>query len=69
VYLTVYAVTADGRMKSWTGSSGEGHATFHGNYNQKYWFWVTAKTSLGWSDAAGSPVIQTPPRNHGQPNT
>jgi murein DD-endopeptidase MepM/ murein hydrolase activator NlpD len=69
VYLTVYAVTADGRMKSWTGSSGEGHATFHGNYNQKYWFWVTAKTSLGWTDAAGSPVIQTPPRNHGQPNT
>src|SRR5579864_1000975 len=68
-HLNVYAVGQDGTMRSWTGSAGTGQATFHGGFNQSYWFWATATTSLGWTDAAGSPVVQTPPRDHGEPQT
>ena len=58
--FTVYVVTQDGNMKSWTGSRGDGHATFHGGHGATYWFWVSVSTSLGWTDAAGSPVVQVP---------
>lgn len=65
-YLSVYAVTQDGQMRYWTGSAGSGHATFHGGHGQAYWFWATAKISLGWTDAAGSLVVQTPAHSHGE---
>ncbi|HKV86979.1 MAG TPA: M23 family metallopeptidase [Candidatus Dormibacteraeota bacterium] len=65
-YLRVYAVTQDGTMRYWTGSSGTGHAIFYGGSNQAYWFWATASTSLGWTDAEGSLVVHTPPRPHGE---
>lgn len=65
-YLTVYSVTRDGVMHDWTGSAGTGHATFHGWFGQTYWFWATARTSLGWTDAAGSLVVQTPQLSHGE---
>ena len=58
--LTVYAVTADGAMRYWSGSAGTGHAVFHGGYSQTYWFWATATTSLGWTDAAGRPSWARP---------
>ena len=65
-YLKVYAGKQDGTMRLWTGSAGTGHATFHGGFDSSYWFWATATTSLGWTDAGGSLVVLTPPRQHGE---
>jgi murein DD-endopeptidase MepM/ murein hydrolase activator NlpD len=65
-YLKVYVVTQDGTMRLWSGAYGAGHATFHGGPSQTYWFWATVTTSLGWADAAGSPVVLISGRSHGE---
>jgi murein DD-endopeptidase MepM/ murein hydrolase activator NlpD len=66
VAFTVYYVTQSGLRQAWTSSRGNGSATFHGKAGQRYWFWASATSDLGWSDAAGSPVIQVPHLNHGE---
>ena len=65
--FTVYYVTPDGSMHSWTGSRGAGHATFVGSRGRTYWFWATVKTSLGWSDGGGSDTTMIPRGTAGIP--
>ena len=63
--FTVYLVTQDGRRTTWTSSRGNGSATFQGKRGQSYWFWVTARSDLGWTDGAGSDVVGVPRLSHG----
>lgn len=65
-YIKVYLVTQDGAMRLWSGAAGGGQARFVGGPSQSYWFWATVTTTLGWTDAGGSPVVRTPPRPHGE---
>jgi murein DD-endopeptidase MepM/ murein hydrolase activator NlpD len=65
-HFTVSAVTKGGISHSWSGSYGDGHATFTGRPGETYWFWATVTTSLGWWDGGGSPVVTIPHKNHGQ---
>jgi murein DD-endopeptidase MepM/ murein hydrolase activator NlpD len=58
-------VEPDGSMRSWLGPTGAGSAVFHGRPGQSYWFWVTVKTNLGWTDANASPAVLVPGFNHG----
>jgi hypothetical protein len=58
-------VMQDGRMKPWISGSGAGSAVFHGHADQRYWFWGSVTTNLGWTDASGSISVQTPAVNHG----
>ena len=64
--FTVYVVTQDGNIRPWRQSGGTGSGTFVGGLGQKYWFWATASTNLGWGDGAGSPVVQVPHASHGE---
>jgi murein DD-endopeptidase MepM/ murein hydrolase activator NlpD len=64
--LNVYVVARNGTMRYWTGSAGMGHATYYGGRGQAYWFWASAMTSLGWTDAAGSAVVDIPALDHGE---
>jgi hypothetical protein len=64
--FTLYYITQDGLSRRWTSSQGSASATFQGKPGQRYWFWATATSDLGWTDAAGSPVIQLAHKNHGQ---
>ena len=63
--FTVYVVTQDGRRATWTSSRGNGSATFHGKHGQAYWFWVGARSDLGWTDGAGSDVVGVPRLSRG----
>jgi murein DD-endopeptidase MepM/ murein hydrolase activator NlpD len=63
--FAVEAVRQDGTTTS-LASGDAGSAVFHGSPDQSYWFWVTVTTSLGWSDAGASPVVQLAALNHGQ---
>ena len=63
--FTVYVVGQNGRRTTWITSSGNGSATFHGQHGQNYWFWVSARSDLGWSDGAGSDVLGVPRPSHG----
>ena len=63
---TIYYVTQDGTMREWGTPAGSGTAVFAGGWSQKYWFWASVRTSLGWTDAAGSQVVQVPALVHGQ---
>jgi len=63
--FTIYAVTMDGVEHAWIGRRGNGAATFHGRVGESYWFWATAVSGLGWTDAAGSPVVVLPHRSPG----
>ncbi len=56
--FTAYMVRQDGSMTRWLESSGDSGGVFHGRPAQKYWFWVTVATGLGWSDGSGSPVVE-----------
>jgi murein DD-endopeptidase MepM/ murein hydrolase activator NlpD len=64
--FNVSYVQQDGRMLSWIGPTGAGSAVFHGRPSQSYWFWVSVKTNLGWTDANGSPTVKVPSLDHGQ---
>ena len=61
-------VKPDGSMVDWLGPRGAGSAKFRGRPGQTFWFWVTVKTSLGWTDANSSPSIQLPSPLHGKPD-
>ncbi len=63
----VYAVSESGSMKPWIQNSGAGSAVFHGRPHQGYWFWVSTRTGLGWTDASGSPLVTLPTLNHVEP--
>jgi len=58
--FTVYVVKADGSMTRWQQSPGDNWGIFHGRPGQKYWFWASVSTALGWSDGGGSPVVEIP---------
>jgi len=59
-------VQQDGNMLGWTGPTRAGSAVFHGRPSQTYWFWVTVRTDLGWTDANASPAVSLPALDHGQ---
>jgi murein DD-endopeptidase MepM/ murein hydrolase activator NlpD len=63
--FNVYAVSGTGAMKIWRSQAGAGSAVFQGKPGQSYWFWASVTTSLGWTDAAGSPPVVLPGVNHG----
>ncbi|HYL08162.1 MAG TPA: M23 family metallopeptidase [Candidatus Udaeobacter sp.] len=65
--FTVYYVSPDGAMHSWTGSHGAGSAKFAGKRGQDYWFWARVTTSLGWSAGGGSGVVTIPRTTAEQP--
>ncbi len=62
----VSVVTQDGKMTPWLSGVAAGSSVFHGVPNQTYWFWASATTDLGWSDAGGSSEVRLPRVNHGQ---
>ena len=64
--FNTYVVFQDGSMKPWIQNSGAGSAVFHGKPGQRYWFWTSVTTNLGWTDESGSAVIAVPALNHGQ---
>ncbi len=66
VRFAIYAVTQDGVRRAWTTSRGNGSATYQGKPGQSYWFWASATSDLGWSDAGGSAVVQVAKLNHGE---
>jgi murein DD-endopeptidase MepM/ murein hydrolase activator NlpD len=63
--FTVYVVNQLGRRDVWTTTSGNASATFHGKPGHQYWFWVSATSDLGWSDAGGSEVVKVTVPGHG----
>jgi hypothetical protein len=56
--FTVYVVKEDGTMTRWQESRGDNWGIFYGRPGQKYWFWASVSTALGWSDGGGSPVVE-----------
>ena len=64
--FSVNYVLQNGSMLALTGSVGAGSLVFHGKPSQSYWFWVTVRTNLGWTDAAGSLTVTVPGVNHGE---
>jgi murein DD-endopeptidase MepM/ murein hydrolase activator NlpD len=64
--FTVYVVTQDATRRALATTRGNASTVFHGKAGQRYWFWANATSDLGWTDAAGSPVVQVPHLNHGQ---
>lgn len=67
--FNVYAVSQSGAMKMWRSHIGAGSAVFQGKAGQSYWFWASVTTELGWTDAAGSPLVSVPIANHGAAQT
>ncbi len=61
----VYAVGPDGSMRVINGGTGATSQIFHGARGLSYWFWVTVKTNLGWTDANGSPFVTIPRMSSG----
>ena len=64
--FNVNYVLQDGSMKPLTGAVRAGSLVFHGKPSQSYWFWVTVRTNLGWTDAGGSLTVSVPGLNHGE---
>ncbi|HSS61589.1 MAG TPA: M23 family metallopeptidase [Candidatus Limnocylindrales bacterium] len=64
--FAVFVVTQDGTRRAWTSTQGNGSATFTGKPGQAYWFWATATSDLGWTDAGGSAVVRVPHLSHGE---
>ncbi len=64
--FNAYIVLQDGSMRPWIQNSGAGSAVFRGRPGQRYWFWVSVTTNLGWADASGTAVVPLPVVNHGQ---
>jgi murein DD-endopeptidase MepM/ murein hydrolase activator NlpD len=65
-HFNAYAVLQDGSMKPWIQNAGAGSAVFHGRPSQRYWFWVSVTTNLGWTDSSGSSMVIVPGVDHGQ---
>ena len=63
--FTVSVVDQQGLRTAWTTSRGNASATFRARPGHRYWFWATATSDLGWTDAAGSDVVQVPVPGHG----
>ncbi len=63
--FNVYAASEAGTMKIWRSRAGAGSAVFQGKPGQSYWFWASVTTSLGWTDATGSPLVTVPVVDHG----
>lgn len=63
--FTIYYVTQHGTERGWFSTRGNGSATFQGKPGQNYWFWASASSDLGWTDAGGSPVVNIPHLSHG----
>lgn len=61
----VSAVDPVGRMRVINGGTRGTSQVFHGGLGQSYWFWVTVRTNLGWTDANGSPPVTVPHLSHG----
>jgi len=64
--FSTYVVFQDGSMRPWIQNSGAGSAVFRGKAGQRYWFWASVTTNLGWTDQSGSPLIAVPVVNHGE---
>ena len=64
--FSVDYVQQDGTMLTWIGSAAAGSAVFRGRASQTYWFWVTVRTNLGWTDANASVPVSLPALDHGQ---
>ena len=62
----VYIGSSNGTMTLWNGNTGPGSAVFHGKDGQTYWFWVSVRTGLGWTDAGGSELVAVPRGIHGE---
>ena len=62
----VYIGSSNGDMTLWNGNTGPGSAVFHGKDGQTYWFWVSVRTGLGWTDAGGSELVMVPRSNRGE---
>ena len=58
--FAVYVVKQDGGMTKWQESRGDNWGAFHGKPGEKYWFWATVSTYLGWSHGGGSQVVDIP---------
>ena len=56
----VDVVSQDGVMTDWYTSNVAGTAWFVGEPGHTYWFWVSVRTNLGWTDANSSPSITLP---------
>ena len=63
--FSVSYVLQNGTMTQWIGQAGAGSAVFRGKPSQSYWFWVTVRTNLGWTDANASLTVTLPSVNHG----
>ena len=62
----VDVVSESGAMKPLIRRAAAGSAVFHGRPGQKFWFWVSVTTDLGWTDESGTGMISLPAVNHGQ---
>jgi murein DD-endopeptidase MepM/ murein hydrolase activator NlpD len=65
VLFTIYVVTPHGAKRAWLSGQENGSATFAGKPGERYWFWATATSDLGWTDGGGSAVINVPHLSHG----
>ena len=63
--FTVYYVNQFGQRTAWTTSGANSSATFNGRLGHSYWFWVSATSDYGWTNAAGSEVVDVPVPGHG----
>jgi murein DD-endopeptidase MepM/ murein hydrolase activator NlpD len=59
----LYVGYENGTMKLWSANIGAGSRVFHGHPGEGYWFWASATTGLGWTDASGSPLVKLPSVN------
>jgi hypothetical protein len=64
-FYSVYQVDPSGVMRAISTDTRATSIVFHGGHGQSYWFWVTARTDLGWTDANGSQVVIIPHVGHG----
>ena len=63
-----YCVKPDGVMNDWLGPTTAGAAILRAKPGQTFWFWVSVKTDLGWTDANSSIAIQVPSPRYAAPS-
>ena len=56
----IYAVAPDSTRALWKSLRGDGSSTFRVRRGQTLWFWATATSDLGWTEAGGSDVVRVP---------
>jgi murein DD-endopeptidase MepM/ murein hydrolase activator NlpD len=61
-------VRPDGVMKDWLGPTTARAAILRAKPGQTFWFWVSVKTDLGWTDANSSIAIQIPSPRYAAPS-